>query len=119
MAKKKYRFNPDSLSYERVGHSFKEKITKIFAYFSSSLAIALIIVVVIINTYETPKTKAIKRENNRLLTQYELLNKDLNKIEKVLDELQQRDDNIYRVIFEADPIPSSVRQAGFGGSNRY
>ena len=75
--------------------------------------------VVIINAYETPKTKALKRENQRLLTQYELLNKDLQKIENVLSELQTRDDNIYRVIFETEPIPSSVRKAGFGGINKY
>lgn len=119
MAKKKYRFNPESLSYERVGHSIKEKLTKVLAYFSSSLAIALIITVIVLNAYETPKSKALKRENSRLLTQYELLSKDLEKIENVLTELQQRDDNIYRVIFEADPIPSSVRKAGFGGTNKY
>ncbi|MDX1285165.1 MAG: M23 family peptidase, partial [Draconibacterium sp.] len=119
MAKKKYRFNPESLSYERVGHSLKEKLTKVLAYFSSSLAFALIIAVVILNAYETPKTKALKRENKRLLAQYELLSKDLEKIENVLTELQQRDDNIYRVIFEAEPIPSSVRKAGFGGTNKY
>ena len=63
MAKKKYKFNPDTLSYERVGISLKEKSTKILAYFSSSLALALIIVVVIINAYETPKTKALKRHS--------------------------------------------------------
>jgi len=119
MAKKKYKFNPDTLNYERVGISFKEKSTKVLAYFSSSLALALIIVVVIINAYETPKTKALKRENQRLLTQYELLDKDLSKIENVLTELQNRDDNIYRVIFESEPIPSSVRKAGFGGANKY
>lgn len=119
MAKKKYRFNPESLSYERVGHSIKEKLTKVLAYFSSSLAFALIIIVIVLNAYETPKSKALKRENSRLLTQYELLSKDLEKIENVLTELQQRDDNIYRVIFEADPIPSSVRKAGFGGTNKY
>jgi len=119
MAKKKYRFNPDTLSYERVGITFKEKSTKFFAYLSSSLAFALIIVVIIINAYDTPKTKALQRENRLLLTQYELMDKDLNKIESVLEELQNRDDNIYRVIFETDPIPSSVRKAGFGGSNKY
>ncbi len=119
MAKKKYIFNPDTLSYERIGISFREKSTKILAYFSSSLALALIIFVVVINSYETPKTRALKRENQRLLTQYELMQKDLGKIEKVLEELQQRDDNIYRVIFETDPIPSSVRKAGFGGANKY
>ena len=80
MAKKKYKFNQETLSYERVGITFKDKATKILAYFSSSLAIALILVVVFINAYETPKTKALKRENQRLLTQYELMDKDLGEI---------------------------------------
>lgn len=119
MAKKKYKFNPATLSYERVGISWKDRFTKILAYFSSSLALALIIVVAFLNAYETPKTKALKRENQRLLTQYELMAKDLEKVDKVLTELQQRDDNIYRVIFEAEPIPSTVRRAGFGGTNNY
>ena len=119
MAKKKYKFNPDTLSYERVGISVKERIIKILTYFSSSLSIALVIVVIFLNTYETPRDKALKRENQRMLTQYELMKKDLDKVENVLTELQQRDDNIYRVIFEADPIPSSVREGGFGGSNKY
>ncbi len=119
MAKKKYKFNPDTLNYERIGLSWKSKIIKTLAYLSSSFALALIISVVFVNFYETPKSKALKRENKRLLTQYELMQKDLDKVEQVLTDLQQRDDNIYRVIFEAEPIPSSVRQAGFGGINKY
>ena len=119
MAKKKYKFNPDTLSYERVGISFREKSTKILAYFSSSLALSLLLVVLVINAYETPKSKALKRENQRLLTQYELMDKDLEKIENVLADIQQRDDNIYRVIFESDPIPSTIRKGGFGGTNKY
>uniref|UniRef100_UPI00321723B6 M23 family metallopeptidase n=1 Tax=uncultured Draconibacterium sp. TaxID=1573823 RepID=UPI00321723B6 len=119
MAKKKYKFNPDTLSYESVGLTWKAKLGKWLTYFSSSFALALIMVVIFVNFYETPKSKALKRENKQLLTQYELLSKDLDKVEKVLSELQQRDDNIYRVIFEAEPIPSSVRKAGFGGTNKY
>ncbi len=119
MAKKKYKFNSDTLSYERVGISWKERGTKILAYLSSSLALSLIIIIVFLNLYETPKSKALKRENQRLLTQYELMEKDLEKIDKVLSELQQRDDNIYRVIFEAEPIPSTIRKGGFGGTNKY
>lgn len=119
MVKKKYRFNPDTLNYERIGFSIKEKTTKILAYFSSSLAFSLLLVVVIIYFYETPRTKALMRENQELLSQYELLLKDLEKVENVLADLQQRDDNIYRVIFETEPIPSSVRKAGFGGTNKY
>lgn len=119
MGKKKYRFNPDTLSYERIDTSIKERFSKLLAYLSSSLALALVIVVVFVNLYETPRSKMLKMENQRLLTQYELLQKDMGKIEDVLDEIQQRDDNIYRVIFESEPIPSTVRKAGFGGSNKY
>ncbi|QGY43152.1 peptidoglycan DD-metalloendopeptidase family protein [Maribellus comscasis] len=119
MAKKKYKFNPDTLNYERVGISIKEKLTKILAHFASSFALALLFVIAFLNMYETPKTKSLERENKRLLTQYELMSKDLEKIDKVLAELEQRDDNIYRVVFEAEPIPSSVRKAGFGGTNKY
>ena len=119
MVKKKYRFNPDTLNYERIGFSIKEKTTKILAYFSSSLAFSLILFVAVIYFYETPRTKALMRENQELLSQYELLLKDLEKVENVLADLQQRDDNIYRVIFETDPIPSSIREAGFGGTNKY
>jgi len=119
MAKKKYKFNSNTLSYERVGISTKEKLGKILTYLSSSFALAIIVVVIFLNFYETPRSKTLKRENQRLLTQYELMSRDIERVEQVLAELQQRDDNIYRVIFEAEPIPSSVRKAGFGGSNKY
>ncbi len=119
MMKKKYKFNPDTLSYERVGISLKERLGKILTYLSSSFALALVIVIVFLNYYETPRSKALKRENQQLLSQYELMVHDLNRVEKVLEDLQQRDDNIYRIIFEADPIPSSIRKAGFGGANKY
>jgi len=119
MTKKKYKFNPETLNYERIGISIKEKLTRIIAFFSSSLAFSLIWVGIVIYFYETPRTKALQRENQELLSQYELLLKDLEKVENVLADLQQRDDNIYRVIFETDPIPSTVRKAGFGGTNKY
>ena len=119
MVKKKYKFNPETLSYERVGISLKERFGKILTYLSSSLGLALIMVLVFLNYFETPRSKALKRENQQLLTQYELMLRDLGRVEKVLADLQQRDDNIYRVIFEADPIPSTIRKAGFGGTNKY
>ena len=119
MPKKKYKFNPDTLSYERVGISTKEKLGKIAAYLSSSLALAILMTVLFLSFYETPRSKILKRENKKLLTQYELMLHDIERIENVLDELQHRDDNIYRVIFEANPIPASIRKAGFGGTNKY
>ncbi|MGD9555441.1 MAG: M23 family metallopeptidase, partial [Mangrovibacterium sp.] len=85
----------------------------------TSLVMSIIMTFVILQFYETPKTRNLKRENQRLLTQYELMYKNLENVEKVLADLQQRDDNLYRVIFEADPIPNSIRKAGFGGVNKY
>jgi murein DD-endopeptidase MepM/ murein hydrolase activator NlpD len=119
MAKKKYRFNPESLSYEEHGVSLKERLTRFLAFFSSSLGFSIVLVIVILNLYETPSSKTVKRENQRLISQYKLMQKDLTTIEKVLEDLQQRDDNIYRVIFETDPISSNIRKAGFGGTNKY
>jgi len=63
--------------------------------------------------------RSLHKENERLLTQYELLYKDLATVEKVLDEIELRDNNLYRVVFESDPIPSTIRRAGFGGVNKY
>ena len=68
---------------------------------------------------DSPKEAQLKRENQQLLVQYELLNKQMAEVEDVLGDVRRRDDNIYRVIFEADPLPESMRQAGFGGANRY
>ena len=119
MPKRKYKFNPETLKYEKVGLKTRDRFIKYGAYFLSSLALALTLVVIFLKFYETPKMKALQRENQRILTQYELMSKDLDNIDQVLQEIQQRDDNIYRVIFETDPIPTTIRKAGFGGVNKY
>ncbi|UPT65183.1 MAG: M23 family metallopeptidase [Sphingobacteriales bacterium JAD_PAG50586_3] len=71
------------------------------------------------NTFESPKEKQLARELDQLKLQYDLLNKRIDQSFMVLDDLQKRDDNIYRVIFEAEPIPTGVRRAGYGGTDRY
>lgn len=119
MAKKKYRFNPETLNYEQHGISFREKVTRFLTFLSSSLAFSVVMTIVVFHFYETPQSRQLKRENQRLLSQYRLMQKDMKTIEQVLEDLQYRDDNIYRVIFETEPIPSSIRKAGFGGVNKY
>ncbi len=119
MAKVKYKFNPDTLSYDKVERNLKAKIHRFLLFFSASLVLSIVLVVIFLQFYETPKMRSLKRENSRLLTQYELMYKNLESIEGVLEDIQHRDDNLYRVVFEADPIPNSVRKAGFGGVNKY
>ena len=119
MAKVKYRFNAHTLSYDKIVISFKTKIRRFIALSSTTLLTSVLIAVGILQFYESPRMRMLNKENERLLTQYQLFYKDLNKVEKVLDEIEQRDNNLYRVIFESDPIPSTIRKAGFGGVNRY
>ena len=76
-------------------------------------------VIVFFQFFDSPKEKRLKSEIENLVLQYDILSKKMTQIDLVLDDIQHRDDNIYRVIFEADPIPSSIRKAGFGGVNRY
>lgn len=119
MAKVKYKFNPETLSYDKVERNLKSKIHRLLLFFAASMLLSILLVVVFLQFYETPKMRNLKRENRRLLTQYELMYKNLESIDGVLEDIQNRDDNLYRVIFEADPIPNSVRKAGFGGVNKY
>jgi murein DD-endopeptidase MepM/ murein hydrolase activator NlpD len=119
MPKSKYKFNPESLSFDRITYSIKEKLLRFFLYFMGSVLIALIYGFIFTSLFDSPKEKILKRENQQLLLQYEIMNNQLSQSEKVLTDLEGRDDNIYRVIFGAEPIPGSVRNAGFGGSNRY
>lgn len=79
-----------------------------------------VIMILIFNIFfDSPKEKRLKREISNLITQYDLIDNQLSDIDIVLKDMQDRDDNIYRVIFETDPIPTSIRTAGFGGVNRY
>jgi murein DD-endopeptidase MepM/ murein hydrolase activator NlpD len=119
MAKVKYKFNPETLSYDKVERNLKSKINRFLLFSSTSIMVSIILSVVFLQFYETPKMRSLKRENRRLLSQYELMYQNLENIEDVLTDIQHRDDNLYRIIFEADPIPNSVRKAGFGGVNKY
>jgi hypothetical protein len=119
MGKVKYRFNPDSLSYYKVESSFRQKAMKVMVYFFAFLVNASIGYLLYSVLFDSPKEKGLKRQISELNLTLELFNRQLEDIESVLSDMQQRDDNIYRTIFEAKPLNYSVREAGFGGANRY
>ena len=114
-----YKFNPDTLSFDKIERNVRTLINNTLGYLSTGIVSGIIFFFIFLQFFETPVTKKLKRENQQLLSQYNLMNKDIEKITKALEDIQMRDDNIYRVVFEANPIPSSIRMAGFGGANRY
>lgn len=119
MPEQKYRFNPETLKYERVRLSAWQKTKRLALMLAPGLLVGAVLSLLAYQFIDSPKERILKRENQQLLVQYELLNKQMNEVEGVLSDVQRRDDNIYRVIFEADPIPPEMRQAGMGGVNRY
>ena len=119
MAGTKYKFNPDSLSFDRISLGFRAILMRMLAYFVGSLIIAFIYALIFAAFIDSPKEKALKREIEQLSIQYELINKEMDNVDKILQHLKETDDNLYRTIFEAEPIPESYREGGIGGVNRY
>lgn len=119
MPRIKYRFNPESLSFVRVRLKFRTLIFRFLAYFIGSVIVALGYWVIFAAFFDSPKEKALERELEQLTIQYDLIHREMASIEKVLEGLQKTDDNLYRTIFESEPIPSSLREGGVGGVNRY
>lgn len=119
MSKVKYRYNSTTLSYDKIQVTFRDRLSKTFGFLGAGLVIGVIIYGLAYTYIDSPKEKQLKQENAQMEAQYALLNKKLDQISAVLEDVQHRDDNIYRVIFEAEPIASEIRTAGFGGVNRY
>jgi murein DD-endopeptidase MepM/ murein hydrolase activator NlpD len=94
-------------------------LLRILAYFIGSLIFALIYWIIFASFFDSPKEKALKREVEQMTIQYDLIHREMSNVENVLEDLQKTDDNLYRTIFEAEPIPSEQREGGIGGVNRY
>lgn len=121
MSKVKYYYDSETLSYRKIEHK-KGRKTKIFSLSILGMLLSgflLLIIYLNIPFLETPKEKALKREMTNLQLQFELINKKMDEAETVLSDIENRDNSIYRVYFEADPISNEQRNAGFGGVNRY
>jgi murein DD-endopeptidase MepM/ murein hydrolase activator NlpD len=119
MAKVKYHFNPKSLTFEKAQLRWKDRLKKLLSYVATATAFSALVIVIAYNFFSSPKEKAQQREIEQYKLQYKIMNDRLEQLGKVVADLQDKDDNIYRVIFEAEPVPSSVRKASIGGADRY
>ena len=119
MSKVKYYYDPESLSYKKIRRK-KINTPKYAALFLLASSLFGFLFVFLASQFvESPKERGLKRELQNAELQFELLNKKMKEAETVLTDLAERDNNIYRVYFEANPIPDEQRKAGFGGVNRY
>lgn len=122
MAKKvKYYFDTESLAYRKIKPKLSKKLGYIGLFLLSSALFGFLCFVVLLNTpyFETPKDRLQAREIETMKLRYSILNKKMEQIDEVLEDIEERDNNIYRAYFNTSPIPTEQRKAGFGGVNRY
>jgi murein DD-endopeptidase MepM/ murein hydrolase activator NlpD len=119
MPRIKYKFNHESLSFDKVTLGIKAVLVRLLGLLMGSVIIAVIYWAIFASFFDSPREKALKREVAQMTIQYDLIYREMSNIEKVLDDLQKTDDNLYRTIFEAEPLPSTLRDGGTGGVTRY
>ncbi|MGB5402334.1 M23 family metallopeptidase [Robiginitalea sp.] len=121
MTKVKYYYDPDTLSYRKIEPKKSKKIRNILLFGAGSLLSGLLglLLLLNVNVLNTPKELSLQREVKNYELQFEILNRKMEQMDEVLANIEERDNNIYRIYFEANPIPEEQRRAGFGGINRY
>ncbi len=115
----KFHYNQETLSFEKIELTFFALVKKVAVYLFTSLCGGFIAFLIFILFLESPQEKQLKKENIHMQAQYDLLQEQMNELQSLLTDLQQRDDNLYRVIFQADPILSEVRHRQMGNDQRY
>ena len=121
MSKVKYYYDSENLAYKRIQTKKRKRFGYIVLFLVSSALFGFLIFLLLINTsyFETPKDKIQAREIEALALNYKVLNKKLDLMNEVLEAIENRDNNIYRIYFNTTPISEEERKAGFGGVNRY
>lgn len=114
-----YRFNPLTLSYEKVVLTVRDRLKKVSFTILFGLVLGIALFVLGMTLVETPKERHLRREIAQYRRQLKNINAQLDRNEAVLDDLENRDDNIYRTIFAAEPIDPGIRNSGMGGVDRY
>ncbi len=119
MKKEKFRYNPESLSYDKVEISWKESIIKIALVIAPAIVLAFLFQIYFASMFRSPYEKALERDNNFLNQRVELQSQELALLEKVIVDIEKRDNEIYRVVFNAEPFPEELRKMGTGGTAEF
>lgn len=119
MAKVKYYYDADTLSYRKIERKKRTTVKYAVMFITAAALFGFLVVFIAGQFFNSPRELAIKRELANMELQYEILNKKLDHAFAALENVEERDNAIYRLYFEANPIPDEQRRAGFGGVNRY
>ena len=108
--KKKYKINPETLAMEQVENGLGYWLRQTGIYILGGIVLGIIFLYLFLVFFPSPREKQLLREKAAVQSQLEMLNRQVDQMQVVMVDLQQRDDNLYRVLFGAEPIPLAVRQ---------
>lgn len=109
-AKKKYKINPETLAMEQVESGLGYWLRQTGIYILGGIVLGVVFLYLFLIFFPSPREKQLLREKEAMQSQMETLNRQVDQMQIVMTDLQQRDDNLYRVLFGAEPIPLNIRQ---------
>ena len=118
-AKKKYKINPETLAMEQVENGLRYWLRQTGIYVLAGIILGAGFLYLFLTFIPAPREKKLQQEKDALQSQLNVLNQQVDQMHVVMTDLQQRDDNLYRVLFGADPIPISIRQGTNSKINYY
>ena len=108
--KNKYKINPQTLALEQVEHGLRYWLRQTGIYIFGGIVLGVVFLYLFLYFFPSPREKQLRKEKETIQSQMEMLNSQVDQMQIVMTDLQQRDDNLYRVLFGAEPIPLSIRQ---------
>ena len=112
----RFSFNPETLSYEKIDFTGKQKFYRFLAFTGLALVLSVAILLLRDRYLESPRNDRLMARQQQFLYELDLMNRDVKLYESILGGIAFNDDRIYRVYFEVDPWPSTLRNAGVGGA---
>ena len=107
--KKAYRINPETLQLERIEHGFRYWLRRSGGYILGGISLGIVFLMIFLYFFPSPREASLMQYNHNLQAELDVLNKQVDQMQIVLTDLSQRDDNLYRAILGAEPIPLSAR----------
>lgn len=117
MGKEKFIYNTHTLRYEKVEITLRERILKIFGFICTAFVTGVLFTLLIWKFFPSPQEEALMREIKQMETKYNEFNSEVQKLTAILNNVQERDANVHRMMFGMDPIDPNVWQGGVGGHN--
>ena len=119
MARTFYFFNPEKMSFEKAKLSIWGILKRILWLVATAISFAVLVLWVAFYVFDSPREKMLQRENIELKEQLQQINQKLEVMDIVLEDIQDRDDQVYRMILEANPVPLEKRNPWFDLKTRY